>query len=132
MSRVTGKRVIRSFSLSYPKKDWQAGPHQSFSLGMTPTIQGSKLRRKGIQPSQIIFCSRCHTKSQSFFWYDNGKGLEAHFPMTWHNMTYCTLCCILHHFTEPSAELPVTNMRVDHKFRLRLHQEMGSIFSCFI
>ncbi len=35
MSCVTGKRALRSLSLSYPK-DWRAGLHQSF---LTPTIK---------------------------------------------------------------------------------------------
>ena len=54
MSRVTGKPTLRSFSLSYQKKDWRAGAHQSF------------------------FCRA----RQSFFWYDNDKDLKVHFLVT--------------------------------------------------
>ena len=34
----TKTRLLRSSSLSYQKKDWQAGPRQPFSLSMTPSI----------------------------------------------------------------------------------------------
>ena len=39
MSCVIGKHALRSVSLSHPKKDCRAGPHQYPSLGVKPTIK---------------------------------------------------------------------------------------------
>ncbi len=72
MRRATGKQTLRPLSLSYQKKDWRAEPQKKNwrvgpqkknggqgpinpSFGMTQT-------KNNVLPSQIIFCSQCHTK----------------------------------------------------------------------
>ncbi len=71
--------LLRSLSLSYHKKDWQAGPHHSFFWYETDY--------------RFVICTlyrlcrvvvSCQNKDwqgpirQSFFWYDNGKDLKRH------------------------------------------------------
>ncbi len=77
------KRALRSLSLSYPKKDWRAGPNQSLA-GRAPSILLFVWHRL-----QNIICW-CHTlrriggapTRQSFFGYGNDKDFKACFLLT--------------------------------------------------
>ncbi len=82
MSCVT-RSALRSLSLSYPKKDWRAGPCKSFFGYVTDykialfCFQGYILYLVSYQKKDWRGPAR-----QSFFWYDNDKDRKAHFLMT--------------------------------------------------
>ncbi len=85
------KQTSRSLSLAYQKKDWRAGPHQSFFWYDTDY-------KTFCEDYRLQIHSWCHTKRRigpkrriglSFFWYDNDMDLKVCISMThlisvWH------------------------------------------------
>ena len=85
MSCDTIKCALRSLSLSYPKKDWQAG--------MTPTTEYSLWRQ---QSSILWSIVSVIPKEGSFFGYDNDKYLKALFLMTWLVLLASKFCVVIY------------------------------------
>ena len=84
---VMGKHALRSLLVSYPKKDWRAGPCKSLFWYNTDytiviTIRSLCCLRALYSVVSVIPKEGLEGPCPPIlFWYDNEKDLEARFPM---------------------------------------------------